>query len=150
MRQELAAVCYVSETCAVGSNSLGFRETNALKHRSPFQETNVLGFRGPRKMTVIIPGMLENDERVSIRPKHVGLRALLWMLVVGCFQFIGVFRLTAGAGDPPDPPCEQQHGQTGHPGEQIPNVERTDSVIRAQLPRTRHPGFHQELPDHPP
>ncbi|XP_024913506.1 tubby protein homolog [Cynoglossus semilaevis] len=43
VRQELAAICY---------------------------ETNVLGFRGPRKMTVIIPGMLENDERVSIRPKN--------------------------------------------------------------------------------
>uniref|UniRef100_UPI0037E6FC47 tubby protein homolog n=1 Tax=Semicossyphus pulcher TaxID=241346 RepID=UPI0037E6FC47 len=43
VRQELAAVCY---------------------------ETNVLGFKGPRKMTVIIPGMLENDERVSIRPKN--------------------------------------------------------------------------------
>ncbi|XP_054625393.1 tubby protein homolog isoform X2 [Dunckerocampus dactyliophorus] len=42
VRQELAAICY---------------------------ETNVLGFRGPRKMTVIIPGMLENDERVSIQPK---------------------------------------------------------------------------------
>ncbi|KAE8284358.1 Tubby protein-like protein [Larimichthys crocea] len=42
VRQELAAICY---------------------------ETNVLGFKGPRKMTVIIPGMMENDERVSIRPK---------------------------------------------------------------------------------
>ncbi|KAM4524795.1 uncharacterized protein PAE49_000966 [Odontesthes bonariensis] len=42
VRQEMAAICY---------------------------ETNVLGFKGPRKMTVIIPGMLENDERVSIRPK---------------------------------------------------------------------------------
>ncbi|XP_054608401.1 tubby protein homolog [Dunckerocampus dactyliophorus] len=42
VRQELAAICY---------------------------EPNPLGFRGPRKMTVIIPGMLENDERVSIRPK---------------------------------------------------------------------------------
>lgn len=39
-----------------------------------FQETNVLGFKGPRKMTVIIPGMLENDERVSIRPKNVCLQ----------------------------------------------------------------------------
>lgn len=38
---------------------------------SLFQETNVLGFKGPRKMTVIIPGMLENDRRVSIRPTHV-------------------------------------------------------------------------------
>ncbi|KAM9773455.1 tubby-related protein 3 [Syngnathus typhle] len=35
-----------------------------------FYETNVLGFRGPRKMTVIIPGMLENDERVAIQPKN--------------------------------------------------------------------------------
>ncbi|XP_037320558.2 tubby protein homolog [Pungitius pungitius] len=42
VRQELAAICY---------------------------ETNVLGFKGPRKMTVIVPGMLENDERVSIRPQ---------------------------------------------------------------------------------
>ncbi|XP_060715346.1 tubby protein homolog isoform X1 [Tachysurus vachellii] len=42
LRQELAAICY---------------------------EKNVLGFKGPRKMTVIIPGMLENDERVCIRPK---------------------------------------------------------------------------------
>nr|XP_020461829.1 tubby protein homolog isoform X2 [Monopterus albus] len=43
VRQELAAICY---------------------------ETNVLGLKGPRKMTVILPGMLENDERVSIRPKN--------------------------------------------------------------------------------
>ncbi|XP_036410984.1 tubby protein homolog [Megalops cyprinoides] len=43
LRQELAAICY---------------------------EKNVLGFKGPRKMTVIIPGMRENDERVSIRPKN--------------------------------------------------------------------------------
>ncbi|XP_076025732.1 tubby protein [Genypterus blacodes] len=42
VRQELAAICY---------------------------ETNVLGFKGPRKMTVIIPGMFQNDERVCIRPK---------------------------------------------------------------------------------
>lgn len=35
------------------------------------QETNVLGFRGPRKMTVIIPGVNLNNERICIRPKHV-------------------------------------------------------------------------------
>ncbi|XP_057681173.1 tubby-related protein 3 isoform X2 [Corythoichthys intestinalis] len=35
-----------------------------------FYETNVLGFRGPRKMTVIIPGMQENDDRVVIQPKN--------------------------------------------------------------------------------
>ncbi|XP_017580793.1 tubby protein homolog [Pygocentrus nattereri] len=42
LRKELAAICY---------------------------EKNILGFKGPRKMTVIIPGMHENDERVSICPK---------------------------------------------------------------------------------
>ncbi|RVE56547.1 hypothetical protein OJAV_G00222660 [Oryzias javanicus] len=43
-RQELAAVCY---------------------------ETNVLGFKGPRKMTVIIPGMNMNFERLPVRPQSV-------------------------------------------------------------------------------
>lgn len=47
----------------------------ALQLAYVFQETNVLGFKGPRKMTVIIPGMLENDERVSIRPKNVRLKS---------------------------------------------------------------------------
>ncbi|XP_034049884.1 tubby protein [Thalassophryne amazonica] len=42
LRQELAAICY---------------------------ETNVLGIKGPRKMTVILPGMQENDERVCICPQ---------------------------------------------------------------------------------
>ncbi|KAM6040746.1 tubby-related protein 1 [Theristicus caerulescens] len=33
-------------------------------------ETNVLGFKGPRKMTVIIPGMNAENERVPIRPRN--------------------------------------------------------------------------------
>ncbi|XP_021233040.1 tubby-related protein 1 isoform X2 [Numida meleagris] len=33
-------------------------------------ETNVLGFKGPRKMTVIIPGMNSDNERVPIRPRN--------------------------------------------------------------------------------
>ncbi|XP_012863927.1 tubby-related protein 1 isoform X2 [Echinops telfairi] len=43
LRQELAAVIY---------------------------ETNVLGFRGPRRMTVLIPGMSSDSERVPIRPRN--------------------------------------------------------------------------------
>uniref|UniRef100_A0A8C5K7N2 Tubby-like protein n=1 Tax=Jaculus jaculus TaxID=51337 RepID=A0A8C5K7N2_JACJA len=42
-RQELAAICY---------------------------ETNVLGFKGPRKMSVIIPGMSVNHERIPFRPRN--------------------------------------------------------------------------------
>ncbi|XP_018431980.1 PREDICTED: tubby-related protein 3 [Nanorana parkeri] len=41
LRQELAAVCY---------------------------ETNVLGFKGPRKMSVLIPGMNINHERIPFQP----------------------------------------------------------------------------------
>ncbi|XP_052247081.1 tubby protein homolog isoform X11 [Dreissena polymorpha] len=38
-------------------------------------ETNVLGFKGPRKMTIIIPGMNLDHERVDIKPvnDHDGL-----------------------------------------------------------------------------
>uniref|UniRef100_A0A8D2LJ38 Tubby-like protein n=1 Tax=Varanus komodoensis TaxID=61221 RepID=A0A8D2LJ38_VARKO len=50
LRQELVAICY---------------------------ETNVLGFRGPRKMTVIIPGMNSENERICIRPKNVSDPTLL-------------------------------------------------------------------------
>ncbi|XP_070583176.1 tubby-related protein 2 isoform X2 [Erythrolamprus reginae] len=49
-RQELVAICY---------------------------ETNVLGFRGPRKMTVIIPGMNSENERICIQPKNE-LESLLY------------------------------------------------------------------------
>ncbi|KAF6215789.1 hypothetical protein GE061_000124 [Apolygus lucorum] len=31
-------------------------------------DTNVLGFKGPRKMTVILPGMTANNQRLSITP----------------------------------------------------------------------------------
>ncbi|KAM9837397.1 uncharacterized protein ACBR49_018099 [Aulostomus maculatus] len=41
VRQELASICY---------------------------EANVLGMYGPRKMRVVIPGILENDARVCVRP----------------------------------------------------------------------------------
>lgn len=32
------------------------------------QDTNVLGFKGPRKMTVILPGMTQDHQRVLITP----------------------------------------------------------------------------------
>ncbi|XP_041946666.1 tubby-related protein 1-like isoform X2 [Alosa sapidissima] len=33
-------------------------------------ETNVLGMKGPRRMTVLIPGMDKDGERVPVRPRH--------------------------------------------------------------------------------
>jgi len=38
------------------------------------QETNVLGFKGPRKMTVIIPGMNDGQERIELKPRTVSRR----------------------------------------------------------------------------
>lgn len=35
---------------------------------SVIYDTNVLGFKGPRKMTVIIPGMVD-EQRVTIYPQ---------------------------------------------------------------------------------
>lgn len=72
VRQELAAICYVSLNihCTI-YNIKKYQIKSVTQSFIMFQETNVLGFKGPRKMTVIIPGMLENDERVSIRPKNV-------------------------------------------------------------------------------
>ncbi|KAM6947728.1 tubby-related protein 3-like [Lycodopsis pacificus] len=32
-------------------------------------ETNVLGMKGPRRMTIVIPGMDKNNERVPLRPR---------------------------------------------------------------------------------
>ncbi|XP_051770032.1 tubby protein homolog [Ctenopharyngodon idella] len=48
------------------------KETDTLRQElaAIYYEKNVLGFKGPRKMTVIIPGMHENDERVVIQPKN--------------------------------------------------------------------------------
>lgn len=79
LREELAAICYVSPKllCALDTH-LCNTETKSLEYSLArvLQETNVLGFKGPRKMTVIIPGMLESDERVSICPKNVCFKHL--------------------------------------------------------------------------
>ncbi|CAF3765801.1 unnamed protein product [Rotaria sp. Silwood1] len=32
-------------------------------------ETNILGFKGPRRMTIIVPGMSSDHQRVEVRPK---------------------------------------------------------------------------------
>lgn len=37
------------------------------------QETNVLGIKGPRRMTILIPGMNKDNERIPLRPRNVRL-----------------------------------------------------------------------------
>ncbi|PWA30208.1 hypothetical protein CCH79_00014956, partial [Gambusia affinis] len=59
-RQELAAVCYVSQ----------WQNTKVLLSILSFMDTNLLGFKGPRKMTVVLPGMNMNHERIPVRPQN--------------------------------------------------------------------------------
>ncbi|KAI4882145.1 hypothetical protein NFI96_017233, partial [Prochilodus magdalenae] len=78
-RQELAAIIYVSmlrstfvlystQRKTAGGNRMGC---------AYLQETNVLGFKGPRKMTVIIPGMDDDNERVPIRAQSVSYTIII-------------------------------------------------------------------------
>lgn len=60
----------------VFDNGLSPRKSNIKEGIVPRQElasviydTNVLGFKGPRKMTVIIPGMTADQQRVTIYPR---------------------------------------------------------------------------------
>jgi len=48
-----------------------------------------LGFKGPRNMTVILPGMTEDDQRVKISsadPKQQGILDL-WKMKVGSIGY---------------------------------------------------------------
>lgn len=56
-------------------NGVSPRKANFKEGATPRQElaavmydTNVLGFKGPRKMTVLLPGMVD-EERVAIHPQ---------------------------------------------------------------------------------
>lgn len=49
--------------------SIGDGTTPRQELAAVLYDTNVLGFKGPRKMTVIIPGMTLNHERVTIYPQ---------------------------------------------------------------------------------
>lgn len=78
-RQELAGIIYVS-WCLFATAFLGLyfdliteEKTYKYLESAPFspQETNVLGMKGPRRMTVIIPGMSKDNERVPLRPRNV-------------------------------------------------------------------------------
>ena len=67
-----------SDNCIIGYSSL-LRAPSHLTNKTPQElaavvySTNVLGFKGPRKMTVLVPGMTGDRERVEIRPdtEHV-------------------------------------------------------------------------------
>jgi hypothetical protein len=55
---------YDNGTSPYKSSIEGIQERQELS--AVVYETNVLGFKGPRKMTVIIPGMNKNHQRVKV------------------------------------------------------------------------------------
>lgn len=136
-----------------------------------WQETNVLGFKGPRKMTVIIPGMSMNFERVPVRPQNVSpigpwILCRLGIWTNGCFkkhwewypgdnwvcvvcemhrQGLDIYPCDTGAGEPPEQVAEPLAGQPDRAAQQGARVERRHPVLCAELPRPRHSGFGQKL-----
>jgi len=46
------------------------------------QETNVLGFNGPQKMTVLIPAMNLDHERIELKPEAVSSAFLITGAIV--------------------------------------------------------------------
>ena len=46
------------------------------------QETNVLGFNGPQKMTVLIPAMNLDQERIELKPEAVSSALLITGVIV--------------------------------------------------------------------
>lgn len=52
-----------------------------------------------------------------------------------------------GAGEPPQQVAESLHGKPHRAAQQGPRVERRHAVLRAELPRTRHAGLGEKLPD---
>ena len=46
------------------------------------QETNVLGFNGPQKMTVLIPAMNLEQERIELKPRAVSSALLITGVIV--------------------------------------------------------------------
>lgn len=132
-----------------GVFGLQFVFTNPDLLFSPIQETNVLGFKGPRKMSVIIPGMNMDHERVSIRPRNVRSSASGMCVHVHHVTlrtasfFVSGTRVAAGK------MAEQEHRKRHWTSQQDARVERRHAVLRAQLPRQSHSGLRQEFPDHP-
>ncbi|KAK2163920.1 hypothetical protein LSH36_72g06041 [Paralvinella palmiformis] len=80
LRQELVGIVYFTifdngESPRRGGRGIPEAANIRRELAAVAYETNVLGFKGPRKMSVIIPGMNLDHERVEIRPRseHDGL-----------------------------------------------------------------------------
>lgn len=70
LRSNLLGTHFTVYDSGVSHRKVGFKEGSIPRQElaSVIYDTNVLGFKGPRKMTVIIPGMLDNH-RVTIYPQ---------------------------------------------------------------------------------
>lgn len=96
-------------------------------------------------MTVVIPGMNMNFERVPVRPQNVSLGPCTSPLMRRPLASV-LLRVT-GAGEHPEQVAQSLPGQPDRAAQQGAGVERGHAVVRAELPRPRHPSLGQELPD---
>lgn len=79
LRQDMAVIVYVRTIFSIQISTCFFSLCFALENWAYYhlfstlffssfssQDTNILGFKGPRNMTVLLPGMTEDDQRVKI------------------------------------------------------------------------------------
>lgn len=113
-------------------------------------------------MSVIIPGMNMDHERVSIRPRNVCRSLWCSSNNVQLMVFVSVFRRTLGGWSclnvfyflTPGPwviigqVAEQEHRERHWTSQQDARVERWHTVVCAQLPRQSHTSLGEEFPNH--
>lgn len=88
-----------------------------------------------------------NFERVPVRPQNVSLAPCTSALARARLRLAKVVLCVTGAGEHPEQVAQSLPGQPDRAAQQGSRVERGHAVVRAQLPRTRHPSLGQELPD---
>lgn len=66
LRQDMAVIIYVSASHLMRFLFLWFICKAFINYLHILQDTNILGFKGPRNMTVLLPGMTEDDQRVKV------------------------------------------------------------------------------------
>lgn len=92
-------------------------------------------------MTVLLPGMTEDDQRVQISSSDNAQQGLLesWKAKVHIIHapYSAPFLITI---------AHTEHGQHRGAAQQDAGVERRHPVVRAELPRSRHAGLGEELP----
>lgn len=137
VRQELAAICYVSLKWPPESkNILSNTRRPRVEFFFCFAGTKHVGIKRPQKDDSNHPWYVGEWRKSLYLPKKRKCLPCFfsfghtWLCVLCAIPHIGAcLQLVVGTGDITDPSRKQKHQQTGHLGKQISQLEWTVSVI---------------------